>query len=252
MLARLRERGQGVACDTADAARLYRIAIERAPLEAYAMAPFLALHWLRLRLLLAPLLAPLAPLARALGAVLPAPAPEAAVAGSAQPFQQRSPALPSQWDTLLIAAMVGVLTWVLWRKHQLQQRAGPRMGAGQRADAHLSPVRPSASDEAAAATPSTPPAESPERRLRSAATAAAAAAAERRHTPSPARLSADAMVTAGLPHRPAATAEKQGDESALPDQAAGPSRLQRLHAFVVMLVCLACLLFKRQRDPTCM
>ena len=132
--------------NASEALRLYRQAVQTAPYEAYAMAPFLALQWLRLRLLLAPLLRLLA---AASGG--PGRARAAAVAGrgssaGSQQWHQRSPGLPAQWDSLLIAAMVGVLTWVLWRKRQLQQRAEPpsTAGAQQRQPAAATVAGPSA------------------------------------------------------------------------------------------------------------
>ena len=236
MLGRLRELGLGLPQSIPEALRLYRAAIARAPQEAYAMAPFLALHWLRLRLLLRPLLRPLLHLLGPAGRMLAggvqlslaeqpaaAAAPVAVAAGgAAQQPGHRSPALPAQWDTLLILALVGVLTWVLWRKRQLGQQPTPAAAAAPAAqpvavDEHqLTDASPAAgslglrSAGQPADTPPTPPQESPERPVRSAA-AAAAAAAERRHASA---ACTDAVVTAGLRLRAAAAAEgeKHGEE----------------------------------------
>lgn len=141
-LGRMLELGRGLPRNASEAARLYRQAIAAAPREAYALAPFLALQWLRLRVLLAPLLR-LAELALLAGGNVAGsgriggrrgPAAPGAGSGAAhslgQQLVQRSPGLP-QWDTLLIAAMVGALTWVLWRKRKLQQRV--EVATGRRA-----------------------------------------------------------------------------------------------------------------------
>ncbi|PRW60182.1 Hrd3 like [Chlorella sorokiniana] len=246
MLGRLRELGQGLPQDTSEALRLYRAAIARTPQEAYAMAPFLALHWLRLRLLLRPLLRVLGPAGRMLAAgghmpLAEQPPPAAAAAavaagGAAQQPGHRSPSLPAQWDTLLLLALIGVLTWVLWRKRQLGQQPAAAAAAGEAAvasaaqpagaDAHLpESASPAASLLGQAAdTPATPPQESPERPVRPAAAAAAAAAAERRHA---SMASDDAVVTAAVRLRTGAAAakpEQPGAEPAGGDQP-GSSRL---------------------------
>ncbi len=244
MLGRLRELGLGLPQDIPTALRLYRSAIARAPQEADAMAPFLALHWLRLRLLLRPLLRPLLRLLGPAGRVLAAgiklslaeqPAAAAAAAavaagGAAQQPGHRSPALPAQWDTLLILALVGVLTWVLWRKRQLGQQPAadgavlvpPPAAAGAQLSADASPAATTPGLPAArhaAETPATPPQEMPERPTRSAA-AAAAAAAEQRYASA---TCSDAVVTAGLRLRAAAAAKaaQQGEEPGNEDQPGG-------------------------------
>lgn len=218
MLGRLRELGAGLPADVGEALRLYRLAVERASAEAYAMAPFLALHWLRLRLALAPLLRVLGPVAGALQAWLPADGTRAgspaAAGGSAigsQAFQRRAPALPAIWDTLLIAALVGALSWVLWRKRQLQQR-GPELD-GMQPTAQLRAAQPAAAAAAAAQPASAQPEASapatPERQFRSAAAAAAAAAAERRNSPVQQQplaglsTASDATVAVGMRQRAA-------------------------------------------------
>ena len=136
-LGRLREQGLGVDRNVSEAIRLYRQAVHTAPFECYAMAPFFALWWLRVRLLLGPLL-------RLLAAHLPIALPPASAADGAarlaagaalragdgvpvRQWRQSGPSLPvAHWDTLLIALMAGMLTWVLWRKRQLsQQRSSP-------------------------------------------------------------------------------------------------------------------------------
>ena len=110
----------GTAANASEAQRLYRQAIATAPYEAYATAPFLALHWLRLRLVLAPALRLLSALLLVCGGGRP-------VRGAVPPAVQVQPHAPPgvgvQWDSLLIVAMIGVLTLVLWRRRQLQQRA---------------------------------------------------------------------------------------------------------------------------------
>lgn len=136
-LGRMRELGLGLGRNASEAARLYRLAITAAPHEAYAVAPFLALQWLRLRLLLAPLLRLGELLLLAVGRVVStrcgaascSAATPLAARGRGQQLQWLSlGVLPSaQWDTLLIAAMAGALTWVLWRKRQLQQRTAPAL-----------------------------------------------------------------------------------------------------------------------------
>lgn len=231
MLGRLRELGLGLPQDPPEAMRLYRAAIARAPLEAYAMAPFLALHWLRLRLLLHPLLHPLLRVLAAVVQLSVAEQPPAAQAGvvvaaggTAQQPGHRSPSLPAQWDTLLLLALVGVLTWVLWRKRQLGQQPAPAAAAATAAPAPQ--AEPAAVDarspaeaipEAASlelptsrqatGTPPTPPQETPERPIRS----AAVAAATERWQASAAR--SDAVVSGALRLRTAAAkAERQDSE----------------------------------------
>ena len=125
MLGRLHEAGRGVPADAGEAARLYAAAIEAAEDEAHAMAPFLALYTLRLRSLAAPITAPCAAVLRMLGGTSGHHAAEAADAAAAaatqqQQFHYRAPA-PS-WDSLLLLALVGALTWVLWRKRQLREQ----------------------------------------------------------------------------------------------------------------------------------
>jgi hypothetical protein len=128
-MAQLHEQGLGVQRNVTEAIRLYRQAVRTAPFEQYGMAPFLALWWLRTRLLLQPLLRPLL---RLLAACLSSPPlagsrGRAGLAGgvaaqtdtSAGPWRQRYPAVP-QLDTLLIALLAGMLTWVLWRRRQIR------------------------------------------------------------------------------------------------------------------------------------
>lgn len=122
-MGRLLERGLGVQRNVSEAIRLYTQAVHTAPFEQYSVAPFLALWWLRLRLAAAPLLR--------LAATLLAPPPaharladgvDARPGGMpAAQWRRRAPAV-GQWDTLLIAAMLGALTWVLWRKRQLREQ----------------------------------------------------------------------------------------------------------------------------------
>lgn len=154
MLGRAHETGAGLPANASEALRLYALAVGRASLEAYAMAPWLALHWLRARLALAPLLRLLGPLAGALHALLPPPpaAPAADAGAGGQPqFHQRVPSVVPAWDTLLIAAMVGVLTLILWRKRQLQQRGADGSGPAADQSANAAQPQPAVSDAATAA-----------------------------------------------------------------------------------------------------
>ncbi|KAL4458581.1 hypothetical protein ABPG75_013446 [Micractinium tetrahymenae] len=163
-LGRIRDLGRGLERNASEAARLYRQAMAAAPYQAYAVAPFLALQWLRLHMLLAPLLqlgellllllgGPAAGSGGGSNGRTGAAAPGAAH-GQRQQLQRRSPGLPAgaQWDTLLIAAMAGALTWVLWRKRQLQQHTEQAAAPGQSGVPQL-PVQGQEADHLAAAAP---------------------------------------------------------------------------------------------------
>lgn len=209
MLGRVHETGVGLPANASEALRLYRLAVQRAPYEAYAMAPWLALNWLRARMVLAPLLRLLGPLSGALHMLLP-PSPAAPLAdgaGGGQPhFHQRVPSVVPAWDTLLIAAMVGVLTLILWRKRQLQQRdaeGGAAPAAGQAASAAAATPQPPGAPTgapaavAAAEAVAEPEAAAPEPQPAS----AAAAAAERRQAQAGHSSASDATVEVGLRQR---------------------------------------------------
>lgn len=145
-LGRMHELGRGLERNASEAARLYRLAIAAAPSQAFAAAPSLALHWLRLRLLLAPLLRVAQRLLLVWGSFAGAgrgvEAPGTGRHGAhsyGQQLRQRASGLApaAQWDSLLIVALVGALTWVLWRRRQLQQRTGPAAAQGRPRAQHL-------------------------------------------------------------------------------------------------------------------
>lgn len=151
------------------ARELYARAVDKAPTEQQALAPWLALQWLRVCLAASAVdgwLGPLALARLAAGwrAVVPRAAWEAAAAaaggegkaaglwaGSGTGPLQRVAAAASGWDALVMALLVCALTWVLWRKRQVRRgRQQPTGSAAQQGggSAPGSPQQPSAPQQA--------------------------------------------------------------------------------------------------------
>lgn len=173
-LAYMHQAGLGVPRDLEAARRLYQEAVDKAEAEEQALAPWLALQWLRLRLAVAAaegwwlgLLAvmgwgPGLDPSRSGGAAGAGGSLAGAVlaGGRAGALRQVAEAAKG-WDGVAVALLTCALTWVLWRKRQVRQRREQLARAQQQEGQMASPPSPQQAQQVQAGQREQPQAEQP-------------------------------------------------------------------------------------------